>query len=87
MIRQRQQSIDLYNRVKLWERMASARLLQDLVSRSDLPGLTPHLLHNWSIGTSPVYPHLVPIKRWFDWKQRQIWDIAYRLEKHFAGGF
>jgi hypothetical protein len=82
---QRQQNIARYNRVKTWSNAASARLLATIRQQSGNPGLTPHLLHNWSL--CGHYPELPSIKRNYDWKQRQIWDTASRLEKHFAEGF
>lgn len=84
---ERQMAIEAYRRVKAVEKLASANLMLELERKSGMPGLTPHLLHNWSIGERPVHPNLVPVKRWHDWAQRRVWDETQRLETAFAKHF
>jgi hypothetical protein len=80
----REQAIEAYGRVGRWEKRASAQLLADMRAKGACDPI-PLTLHNWGkcAGREP-YKSLC---RYYDWKQRQIWDAGERLQSAFAKYF
>lgn len=85
----REKAIDLYRRVKEWERKESQRLNDTILV--PLFGGNGCRMHNFMVSCAIGKPDddLRKLKsaKYYEWKQRQIWDTANRLQQHFAQFF
>lgn len=92
----RDQAIAAYHRVDQWSKRQHERLRQTIL----IPHFAGNecCLHNWSInyesadyyrryGTRGITTEAYKAGKFYNWKQRQIWDEASRLQKAFARYF
>lgn len=85
----RKQALNAYQRVQDWEQRQSNELREAILVKHFGGSLC--CLHNWMLNYEAGRVHITAeayhAGKYYNWKQRQIWDTSTRLEQAFARYF
>lgn len=92
----REKAIEAYRRVDAWSQREQARLRESILVKYFAGDCC--CLHNWMLnyesadyyrrfGTRGISEEAYKAGKFYNWKERQIWDTASRLQSHFAKSF